>query len=143
MLFKNLCSDIKTEFDNLEIKGITCDSRKVSDGYVYICIKGAVNDGHNFAASAMEKGAAVIVAEKPTGCKNEVIVEDTHAFFATASAKWFDNPADKLKLIGVSESASGQVAYSQTPVAGEMVMPGTLIEVSFTIDSGETEEGEG
>ena len=48
----------------------------------------------------------------------------------------------KLKLIGVSESATNQVAYSQTPVAGEMVMPGTIIEVSFTVDSGEPEEGE-
>lgn len=49
----------------------------------------------------------------------------------------------KLKLVGVSESATDQVAYSQTPAAGESVMPGTIIEVTFTINSGEEENGEG
>jgi len=46
----------------------------------------------------------------------------------------------RLKLIGVSESATDQVAYSQTPAAGEKVMPGTIIEVSFTINTEEPEE---
>ena len=45
----------------------------------------------------------------------------------------------KLKLVGVSESATDQVAYSQNPAAGEKVMPGTIIEVTFTVSSGDTE----
>ncbi len=102
MLLYELIGDIKTSFSNCEIKGITCDSRKVEEGFAYICIKGAVNDGHNFAQSALDKGAAVIIAERKTGCDREIIVEDTHAVFATMSAKWFGCPAQKLKLVGVT-----------------------------------------
>lgn len=45
----------------------------------------------------------------------------------------------KLKIIGVLESATDQVAYTQTPAEGEKVMPGTIIEVSFTIDAPDEE----
>ena len=42
----------------------------------------------------------------------------------------------KLKLVGVSESAKDQVAYSQSPAAGTMVYPDTVVEVTFTVGTG-------
>lgn len=102
MLLKDLLKDISSPLNNTIIKGITADSRKVQEGYAYICITGTVNDGHNFALSAKEKGAAVIIAERDTGSGIDVIVEDTHAAYAVMSANWFGNPASKLKLIGVT-----------------------------------------
>lgn len=87
---------------NLEITGITCDSRKVEKGFAFICISGAKSDGHQYAASAIESGASVIVTEKDLGIVNQIIVEDTHAAFADMSAKWFGNPADSLILLGVT-----------------------------------------
>lgn len=101
MLLKDLL-DIKGKFSDTIIKGITADSRQVEEGFAYICIKGTVNDGHNFAASAKEKGAAVIIAERDTGSGIDVIVEDTHAAYAIMSANWFKNPAKDLKLIGIT-----------------------------------------
>lgn len=86
----------------LEISGVTCDSRKVKNGYAFVCIVGSLSDGHDYAQSALEKGAAVIVAQKDLGIDNQIIVEDTHAAFATMCANWFGNPAKKLKLIGVT-----------------------------------------
>lgn len=86
----------------LEIKGITCDSRAVKEGYAFVCINGAVSDGHRFAQSALEKGAAVIIAERDLEIDNQVIVPDTHMAFADMSAKWFGSPAKDLKLIGVT-----------------------------------------
>ena len=125
MLFKELIGEVKTNFDEYDIKGITCDSRKVKEGYVYVCIKGAINDGHDFALSAEKNGAAVIIAERKTGCKREVIVKDTHAAFATMSAKWFGSPADKLRLIGVTgTNGKTSVTYMLKKVleaAGEKV----------------------
>ena len=47
----------------------------------------------------------------------------------------------KLKLVGVNETAENQVAYSQNPVAGTMVYPDTVIEVSFTVGSGDDSSG--
>ena len=87
---------------DLDITGVTCDSREVKPGYIFVCIKGAKSDGHKFAASAVEKGACVIVAQEDTNQKNQIIVEDSHAAFANICANWFGRPADKLKLIGVT-----------------------------------------
>lgn len=89
-------------FSETEITGITCDSRNVKPGFAFVCINGSLSDGHNFAQSANEKGAAVIIAERDLGLENQIVVEDTHAAYADMCAKWFGNPADKLKLIGVT-----------------------------------------
>ncbi len=85
-----------------EITGITCDSRQVKPGYAFVCIVGAKSDGHDFAAKAVESGAAVIVVERDLGLNNQIIVPDTHAAYADMCAKWFGNPADSLKLLGVT-----------------------------------------
>ena len=69
------------EFAELEITGVTCDSRAVKEGYAFICIEGSLSDGHNYAKSAEEKGAAVIIAQRDTGVKNQIIVPDTHAAY--------------------------------------------------------------
>ena len=87
---------------DIEITGVTCDSRAVKPGFAFVCIKGSISDGHKFAASAVEKGASVIIAEDDTGLDNQIIVPDTHAAFSDMSANWFGNPANDLKLIGVT-----------------------------------------
>ncbi len=87
---------------DLEITGVTCDSRKVQSGFAFICIEGSLSDGHDYAAKALEQGANVIIAQKDLGLENQIIVEDTHKAFATMSANWFGNPARALKLIGVT-----------------------------------------
>ena len=98
----NKLIDCDKKFADLEIKGITVDSRAVKDGFVFICIKGAKLDGHKFAESAALKGASVIIAEEDTGLKNQILVSDTHAVYAEMCAKWFGSPAKDLKLIGVT-----------------------------------------
>lgn len=87
---------------DIEITGVTCDSREVKEGYAFVCIRGSLSDGHKFVPSAIEKGAAVIIAEEDTGVKNQIIVPDTHAAFSDMCANWFGNPAKDLKLIGVT-----------------------------------------
>ncbi len=94
-----VCKEISGE---TEITGVTCDSRKVQKGFAFVCIKGSNFDGHKFAQKAVEQGAAVVIAEDDTGLCNQIIVPDTHAAYSDMSAKWFGNPADKLKLIGVT-----------------------------------------
>ncbi len=100
MKLKDLINN--SEFAELNITGITCDSRAVKPGYAFVCISGSLSDGHQFAASAVEKGAAVVIAERDTGLKNQIIVADTHAAYADMSARWFGNPSESLKLIGVT-----------------------------------------
>ena len=90
-----------------EISSVVYDSRYVIPGCIFVCIKGAVYDGHEFADIAVEKGAAAIVVSgaitSVTGEDVAVIrVEDTRYALAFISAAWFGYPAQKLKVIGIT-----------------------------------------
>ena len=102
MLFKEMMNCKNELLANIAIRGVTSDSRKVEKDFVFVCIKGTVSDGHDYAAAAYEKGAAVIVAERDLGIDRQVIVPDTHAVYSRLCAKWFGEPARSLKLVGVT-----------------------------------------
>ncbi len=106
-LLKEKCVNL----GDLEITAVTCDSRNITNGCAFVCINGAVVDGHKFAKEAEEKGAAVIICEKDTGAKNQIFVEDSHVEFAKMCANWFYNPAKKLKIIGVT-GTNGKTSVS-------------------------------
>lgn len=90
------------KFKDIKITGVTCDSRAVKPGYVFVCIVGSISDGHDYAQKAIEQGAAVIVAQRDLKIENQIIVEDTHAVYASMCAKWFGEPSKSLKLVGVT-----------------------------------------
>lgn len=90
-----------------EVTDIIYDSRKVVPGSMFVCIPGAVVDGHKFAGAAVEAGADVLLVEKevelPEGTDVTVIkVTDTHYAMAFVSAAFFDHPAKEMKIIGVT-----------------------------------------
>lgn len=87
---------------DIEITNLTCDSREVEKGSCFVCISGAKEDGHKYAQSAIEKGAAAIVCEKDIGFENQIIVENARVTFAQMSAAYYGNPSKKLKLIAVT-----------------------------------------
>jgi len=88
--------------DDMEIAGITCDSRRVDKGWVFVCIRGSSADGHRFAPQAEKAGAALIVAEEDTGCSSQLLVPSTRLAWAAMCSNWFNNPASRLKLVGVT-----------------------------------------
>ncbi|MEE0807732.1 MAG: UDP-N-acetylmuramoyl-L-alanyl-D-glutamate--2,6-diaminopimelate ligase [Acutalibacteraceae bacterium] len=102
MLLKELLPKNYGSLGNVEITGVTCNSKEVKEGYAFVCICGTNVDGHTFAEAAVQSGAAVIVAERDLGLDNQIIVDDTHSVFANMCAVWFGNPADKMHLIGVT-----------------------------------------
>ena len=88
-----------------EITGIYNDSRKVTENSLFICIKGAVSDGHSYAAQVAEKGASVIVVQDPVEVPESVTVlqvEDSRYAMALIAAAWYDYPAEKLRVIGIT-----------------------------------------
>ncbi|MBD5548159.1 MAG: UDP-N-acetylmuramoyl-L-alanyl-D-glutamate--2,6-diaminopimelate ligase [Lachnospiraceae bacterium] len=90
-----------------EITEVVYDSRKISEGCLFICICGYNVDGHSFAGEAAEKKAAVIVVQKevqlPADSDITVIkVEDTRYAMAFIAAAYFGHPADRLKVIGIT-----------------------------------------
>ncbi len=99
-LFKEMYSD---ELDGIDISGIAYDSRKVSDGNVFVCIKGYETDGHRFTASAVQNGAAVIVAEDKIDVDVPVVyVRDSRKTIAELACTFYGNPAKKLGLVGIT-----------------------------------------
>ncbi len=86
-----------------EITGITINSRQVKPGNVFICIVGENTDGHNYAQSAAENGAAAIVAQNPITVSVPVITcSDTKAEMAVLASKFYCCPENRLKLIGIT-----------------------------------------
>ena len=88
-----------------EITAVVYDSRKIVDGCMFICIEGANFDGHSVAAEVVGKGATVLITSKPVEVEGEVTViqvENTRYAMAFISAAWFGNPAEKLKVIGIT-----------------------------------------
>lgn len=90
---------------DVDITTVIYDSRKVENGSLFICIKGAVADGHRFAEVAVNKGASALVVEDDVTVPENVTVirvEDSRYALACISAEYFGNPADKLKVIGIT-----------------------------------------
>lgn len=91
--------------ENIEVTDIVNDSRKVGEGALFFCISGAAFDGHNFASEVVEKGAKVLVVEKEVGefpGVTIVKVKNTRYAMALISAAYYDHPAEKLKVIGIT-----------------------------------------
>lgn len=81
------------------------DSRKISEGCVFVCIKGANFDGHDAAMEASSKGAAALITERDvevTGETTVIRVENTRYAMAYIAAAYNGNPADRLKMIGIT-----------------------------------------
>ena len=91
---------------DVEINKINYDSRKVENGDLFVCIKGFASDGHKFVDSAIKNGAKVIVCEEDINVSNEDITvikfNDTRKALATLGARYYDNPCEKLNIIGIT-----------------------------------------
>lgn len=90
-----------------EIKEVVYDSRKISEGCLFICICGYNVDGHDFAGEAAAKKAAALVVQKDVELPKEsditvIKVADTRYAMAFIAAAWFGHPADRLKVIGIT-----------------------------------------
>ena len=88
-----------------EVTTLVNDSRKVEEGSVFVCISGAVSDGHRFIPDVAAKGAAALVVERDVETPEEITVirvSDTRYALALMSAAYFGYPAEKLKVIGIT-----------------------------------------
>ncbi len=88
-----------------EITTLVYDSRKAEDGCAFVCISGAVSDGHQYVPDVVKHNPALIIAEHPVEAPESVCVVQTdnnRKALALASAQYFDHPARKLKTIGVT-----------------------------------------
>ncbi len=93
---------VKNEYTDREITNVTQDSRSVGEGCLFVCIKGNTFDGHTAARDALQKGAAAVLVERDLGLDGEIVTENTRAVYSAVCANFFGNPAEKLKLVGIT-----------------------------------------
>lgn len=112
MLLQYLVEEIEKETKgnlNIEINKIEYDSKKIGKGDLFVAIKGYKQDGHEYINEAIQNGAVAIVVEKNEVSKIEltedvamIITENTRVTLAELSAKYYDYPASKLRVIGIT-----------------------------------------
>ena len=112
-LLKHLDTLACTADPELEIRGISYDSRKTQPGDLFVAIKGLTSDGHRYIPTAMEKGAAAVLCEDaPTDGTSYVRVADCRRGLALASREFYGDPAASMKLIGFT-GTSGKTSSTQ------------------------------
>lgn len=92
---------------DVELSAVVSDSRKIVKGCLFICIQGINFDGHTAAAEAAQKGAAALVVNHDVILPEEteitvLKVADTRFAMAFIAANYFGNPAESMKIIGVT-----------------------------------------
>ena len=88
---------------DLEIGHVAYDSRKVTEGGLFVAISGFASDGNRFIPMAMDKGAAVVVtAKKPEGEVPYVLVDNDRLALALIGCNFFGHPAKSMTMIGVT-----------------------------------------
>ncbi len=100
-----LSQKVKSCHRDIEISGISYDSRKVREGYIFFALSGTFLDGHDFIKDAVKNGAVFVVGEKDVDYLPPDMylkVRNARRTLSEVSAKFYNYPAKKLKIIGVT-----------------------------------------
>ncbi len=120
-LLKDIDYTILSGSTDVEVTAVENDSRKISAGTLFFCIKGANFDGHDFVAQVVKHGAKVLIvehdvdltslsqgnADSSDGNANEsevvvIKVQSSRYAMGVISAAFYGNPSDKLTVVGIT-----------------------------------------
>ena len=108
-LLEKLEYELVSGSEDMQIENVVYDSRKVTEGSLFICIEGGTVDGHTFIPDVVKKGAKALIVTKdvsgllPADADVTVVrVKDSRYALAFVSAAYFGHPAEKLKVIGIT-----------------------------------------
>jgi UDP-N-acetylmuramoyl-L-alanyl-D-glutamate--2,6-diaminopimelate ligase len=86
-----------------QISHLAYDSRRAQPGTLFFCVPGEHSDGHDFAAAAVQSGAAALIVERHLGLGvPEVLVGSTRAAMGPVAARFYGNPTTELDVVGVT-----------------------------------------
>jgi len=91
--------------EDLEIKGLTSDSRDVKKGYLFVAVKGSSQDGHKYLADAVQRGACALVVENVENAFPDVTIvrlPDTRAALSELASRFYHYPSKDMNLIGIT-----------------------------------------
>ena len=110
MLLKELIKEIENlnvrGSTNIKVNNVSKNSSEIKPGDLFVAIKGSKSDGHDFINDAIIKGAKCILCEKIIDVEDDnltfVITKCSKETYSRVCSKFFDNPSNKLKLIGIT-----------------------------------------
>jgi UDP-N-acetylmuramoyl-L-alanyl-D-glutamate--2,6-diaminopimelate ligase len=118
--------------DGLVLHGLVTDSRAVTPGCLFACVRGGSSDGHRFAAAALAAGAAALLVDRPVDVDApQLLVPSVRALLGPLGALMAGDPADRLRLVGVTGS-NGKTTTS-TLVRGVLQAAGECAGVVTTL----------
>ena len=94
-----------TDANLTNIAKISSHSKDANENSVFVCIAGSMVDSHEYAHDAYVRGCRVFVAQRALDIPDDafvIIVKDSRIALAQLSAAFFDYPADKMTLIGIT-----------------------------------------
>lgn len=105
-LLKNISTINIIGKSDIPITDFDFDSRKIQKDSLFVAVNGTQTDGHKFIEIAIEKGATAIICEEMPAVLHENVcyiqVKDSAAALGRVAANFYDNPAEKLKVIGIT-----------------------------------------
>ena len=102
-LLKNIPVLESTADPELEIRAVHYDSRKVTEGSLFVAVAGFASDGNRFIPMALSKGAvAVVTAKKPEGEVPYILVDSDRMALAMLGCNFYGHPAKSMTMIGVT-----------------------------------------
>ena len=90
---------------DVNVNAIVFDSRKATEGTVFVAIKGTAVDGHSFIDGVIEKGCTVIIAEhevKVPANVTLIVTDNSSKALALMATNFYNHPSEKLKLVGIT-----------------------------------------
>ncbi len=87
---------------DIELTGVSCDSRTVRRGELFVALRGLHHDGSRYIAEAFAKGSPFAVCERTLEGENTLLVPDARAALSALADAWYGHPARSLALIGVT-----------------------------------------
>lgn len=127
----------------VDVNAVHFDSRNITEGDVFVAIKGTVTDGHQYIDLAIQKGAVAVVCEDmPEQTQSGITyitVENASRALAFMAANYYHNPSENLKLVGVTgtngKTTVATLLYHLFKKAGFKV--GLLSTVKVMVDTEE------
>ena len=102
-LIAGVSTRVRGDASAVEISGLAYDSREVKPGELFFCVSGFRSDGHDFAAQAVARGAAALVAERALDLGvPELLVGSVRGAMGPLAARFFGHPTAELRVVGVT-----------------------------------------
>lgn len=103
--YKEIINRMGMDSQSALVTSLCCDSRKACEGSMFVCISGAITDGHDYARAAYAGGCRIFVTEHRLPLPDDafvIITADTRIALAELSAKFFGYPAKEMTIIGIT-----------------------------------------